>query len=43
MRKVLLIEDDGDLAEEIVAELSNQRFEVEWASNGAEGLKWRVH
>lgn len=39
MRKVLLIEDDGDLAEEIVARLADQRFEVEWASNGPEGLK----
>jgi two-component system OmpR family response regulator len=39
MRKVLLVEDDGDLAEEIVARLADQRFEVEWASNGPEGLE----
>ncbi|WP_414645575.1 response regulator transcription factor [Bradyrhizobium sp. 6(2017)] len=45
MRKVLLIEDDRSVAEEIVEGLAAQRFEVEWASNGLEGLKmaheWR--
>jgi two-component system, OmpR family, response regulator len=38
MMKVLLIEDDGGTAEEIVAELSELGFEVEWASNGIDGL-----
>ena len=39
MSKVLLIDDDGELAEEIVAGLADQGFEVEWASNGADGLE----
>jgi two-component system OmpR family response regulator len=39
MRKVLLIEDDGDLAGEILAGLEDQRFDVEWTSNGPDGLK----
>lgn len=38
MAKVLLIEDDGETAEEITAELSDRGFEVEWSSNGIEGL-----
>ena len=38
MMKVLLIEDDAGTAEEIVAELSELGFEVEWASNGIDGL-----
>jgi two-component system OmpR family response regulator len=38
MTKVLLIEDDGGTAEEILAELSELGFEVEWASNGIDGL-----
>jgi two-component system OmpR family response regulator len=38
MTKVLLIEDDGETAEEITAELSDRGFEVEWSSNGIEGL-----
>jgi two-component system OmpR family response regulator len=38
MRKVLLIEDDGELAEHIAAGLSDHGFEVEWTSNGLEGL-----
>jgi two-component system, OmpR family, response regulator len=39
MRKVLLIEDDGELAEEIAAGLADQGFEVEWAADGPEGLE----
>jgi two-component system OmpR family response regulator len=39
MRKVLLIEDDGELAEEISAGLADQGFEVEWAPDGPEGLE----
>lgn len=38
MTKVLLIEDDGGTAEEIVAELTELGFEVEWSSNGIDGL-----
>lgn len=38
MTKVLLIEDDGGTAEEIVAELSELGFEIEWAANGIDGL-----
>jgi len=38
MRKVLLIEDDRDLADDIVARLAGERFEVECASNAPEGL-----
>jgi two-component system, OmpR family, response regulator len=39
MRKVLLIEDDGDLAEVISAGLVDQDFEVERAPSGSEGLE----
>ena len=39
MKKVLLIEDDGELAELIVAGLTDHHFEVEWAPNGLEGLE----
>lgn len=39
MTKVLLIEDDGGTAEEIVAELTELGFEVEWSSNGIDGLE----
>ena len=38
MTKVLLIEDDDETAEEISAELTGRGFEVEWSSNGIEGL-----
>ncbi len=38
MAKVLLIEDDGETAEEITAELADRGFEVEWSANGIEGL-----
>jgi len=38
MAKILLIEDDGETAEEITAELSDRGFEVEWSSNGVDGL-----
>lgn len=38
MAKVLLIEDDGETAEEIVAELVDRGFDVEWAANGLDGL-----
>jgi two-component system, OmpR family, response regulator len=38
MTKVLLIEDDGETAQEITAELTDRGFEVEWSSNGIDGL-----
>jgi two-component system OmpR family response regulator len=38
MTKVLLIEDDGETAEEITAELTDRGFEVEWSANGVDGL-----
>jgi two-component system OmpR family response regulator len=38
MKKVLLIEDDGELAEQIAAGLGDHGFVVDWASNGLEGL-----
>ena len=38
MTKVLLIEDDGETAQEISAELTDRGFEVEWSSDGIDGL-----
>jgi two-component system, OmpR family, response regulator len=38
MAKVLLIEDDPQTAREIMAELSERGFEVDWAATGVEGL-----
>jgi two-component system OmpR family response regulator len=38
MTKVLLIEDDSETAEEIMAELADRGFDVEWSANGIEGL-----
>jgi two-component system OmpR family response regulator len=38
MAKVLLIEDDKETADEIMAELSGRGFEVDWAPDGIEGL-----
>jgi two-component system, OmpR family, response regulator len=38
MTKVLLIEDDGETAEEITAELADRGFEVAWSSDGLDGL-----
>ncbi|WP_407175155.1 response regulator transcription factor [Bradyrhizobium sp. STM 3562] len=38
MAKVLLIEDDSETAEAIAAGLTDRGFEVDWASNGIEGL-----
>jgi two-component system, OmpR family, response regulator len=38
MVKVLLIEDDGETAQEISAELTDRGFDVEWSSNGVDGL-----
>jgi two-component system OmpR family response regulator len=38
MRKILLIEDDGETAEEIAAELVDRGFEVVWSADGIAGL-----
>lgn len=38
MKKVLLIEDDEEPAEQITTGLNDHGLEVEWASNGIEGL-----
>jgi CheY-like chemotaxis protein len=38
MVKLLLIEDDSDIAEIISAELAGFGFQVEWAADGIEGL-----
>jgi two-component system OmpR family response regulator len=38
MAKLLLIEDDRETADEIVAELVDRGFDVDWAATGIEGL-----
>src|SRR5919204_2184275 len=38
MPRVLLIEDDGETANEIMAELVDRGFDVDWAATGIEGL-----
>jgi two-component system OmpR family response regulator len=38
MTRVLLIEDDRETADEIVAELVHRGFEVDWVATGIEGL-----
>ena len=38
MARVLLIEDDNQTAKEIMAELADRGFEVDWAATGIEGL-----
>src|SRR5215510_15995211 len=38
MARVLLIEDDRETAKEIMAELVDRGFEVDWAATGIEGL-----
>src|SRR3981189_3813628 len=38
MAKLLLIEDDHEMAGEIIAELADHGFEVDWAATGIEGL-----
>jgi two-component system OmpR family response regulator len=38
MPKLLLIEDDHETADEIIAELVDRGFEVEWAATGINGL-----
>jgi len=38
MNRILLIEDDTETAEVIVAELADRGFEVQWTANGVDGL-----
>jgi two-component system OmpR family response regulator len=38
MSRVLLIEDDSETANEIMAELVDRGFDVDWAATGIEGL-----
>jgi two-component system, OmpR family, response regulator len=38
MAKLLLIEDDRETADEIIAELVDRGFDVDWASSGVQGL-----
>jgi two-component system OmpR family response regulator len=38
MSRILLIEDDAETAESIVAELADRGFEVQWAGDGIDGL-----
>lgn len=38
MPKILVVEDDSTTGREIVAELSQHGFEVEWVADGREGL-----
>jgi two-component system OmpR family response regulator len=38
MTRILLIEDDAETAEAIVAELADRGFEVQWAPDGVDGL-----
>jgi two-component system OmpR family response regulator len=38
MTKILLIEDDGETAEEVAAERAERGFEVEWSADGTAGL-----
>jgi len=38
MARVLLIEDDGETASEIMAELVDRGFAVDWAATGIDGL-----
>jgi len=38
MNRILLIEDDAETAEAIVAELADRGFEVHWAGDGIDGL-----
>ncbi|MGY2939542.1 DNA-binding response OmpR family regulator [Bradyrhizobium sp. GM6.1] len=38
MPKVLLIEDHNETASQIMAELVNRGFDVDWAATGVEGL-----
>jgi len=38
MTKLLLIEDDREMADEIIAELVDHGFDVDWAATGIQGL-----
>jgi DNA-binding response OmpR family regulator len=39
MIKILYVEDESDLREDLIEELQEDGFEVAWAPNGAEGLR----
>lgn len=39
MTKILYVEDESDLREDLIEELEEDGFEVAWAPNGAEGLR----
>jgi len=39
MRKILYVEDEPDLREDLIEQLEEDGYEVAWAPNGAEGLK----
>src|SRR5260370_28786893 len=38
MTRILLIEDDGETAEEVAAELAERGFDVEWSADGTARL-----
>jgi len=38
MNRILLIEDDAETAEAIVAELADRGFDMQWTGNGVDGL-----
>lgn len=39
MTKILYVEDESDLREDLIEELEEDGYEVAWAPNGAEGLR----
>ena len=39
MTKILYVEDESDLREDLIEELEEDGYEVAWAPNGAEGLQ----
>lgn len=39
MTKILYVEDESDLREDLLEELEEDGYEVAWAPNGAEGLR----
>ena len=39
MTKILYVEDESDLREDLIEDLEEDGYEVAWAPNGAEGLR----
>jgi DNA-binding response OmpR family regulator len=39
MTKILYVEDESDLREDVIEELEEDGYDVAWAPNGAEGLR----